>query len=161
MHYSPKKLPSAKYLKARFFLYGGQLYWRQGQHAGKVAGYLTLQGYRAVRLRDGLFMAHRIVYKMFCGAEPLYIDHINGDPSDNNFLNLRSVTHAVNCGNHKKYKNNKSGYRGVRQIPSGRWRATVQNKGKQLHLGMYDSSEEASEVVELVRKELGYTPRGG
>ena len=161
MHSRPKKLPSYDYLHSRFFIKSGALHWVDGQNAGKVAGWINPAGYILVRISSGLFMAHRIIYKMHTGNDPIYIDHIDGDTLNNDPSNLRSVTHALNCGNHKKYKNNTSGLRGVRKLPSGRYRATVQNTRRQIHLGVYDSPEDASEIVELVRSELGYTPRGG
>ena len=62
---------------------------------------------------------HRLVYEAFHGLPPdgdeYQIDHIDGDTLNNDPSNLRSVTHALNCGNHKKYKNNTSGLRGVRE----------------------------------------------
>jgi HNH endonuclease len=41
---------------------------------------------------------HRLIYRAFVGEIPdgLHIDHIDGDPSNNNVTNLRAITNAQN-----------------------------------------------------------------
>lgn len=46
----------------------------------------------------------------------------------------------------KMRKDNRSGYTGVAQTRSGRWRASITFKGKRYHLGTYDSMEDAVKV---------------
>jgi hypothetical protein len=41
------------------------------------------------------------------------IDHINGDPGDNRWLNIRAVPHANNMINRKQHSNNTSGYTNI------------------------------------------------
>lgn len=63
-----------------------------------------------------------------------------------NFARLRS---------NKPQKNNASGYRGVVQLPSGRYYTAVYYKGKQYHAkGTFDRAEDAYNAAEKLREEL-------
>ena len=42
------------------------------------------------------------------------VDHINRNPLDNRVNNLRIADNTLNCINTNKYKNNKTGQKGVR-----------------------------------------------
>jgi hypothetical protein len=77
------------------------------------------------------------------------VDHINGDGLDNRRSNLRIVSRADNLRNRTRLnRNNSSGFRGVRQIANGRWRATAHHAGKRRALGCFSTPEEASAAVE-------------
>jgi len=72
------------------------------------------------------------------------VDHINGNRLDNRRDNLRVVTPAVNQRNrHRLNKNNTSGYRGVARSTHGTWRAEIRVDRRKIHLGYFDSREEA------------------
>lgn len=90
------------------------------------------------------YFAHRIIWKLVTGEDPIDIDHINGNPSDNRILNLRSVTHAGNQKNLKKRQDNTSGITGVRWVSQrGKWNAQVHSGGKAFNLGNFNTQEEA------------------
>lgn len=85
-------------------------------YIGDVAG--TPQQTQAFRVcLDGkLYKVHRIVYEMYYGVpiEPhLVVDHINGNPFDNEIDNLRVVSRKINSRNMSLNKNNKTGIVGV------------------------------------------------
>ena len=82
---------------------------------------------------------HRIFYRQYQEL----IDHINCNKLDNRKCNLRNATHQENVFNKKCPKNNKSGHRGIRIMPSGRFSAYITINKKQLSLGTYDTFEEA------------------
>ena len=72
------------------------------------------------------------------------IDHINQDPSDNRWDNLRAVNHSQNGLNSKISKNNRSGYTGVSWHKQKRkWQAHIRIKGKRRFLGYFTSIEKA------------------
>jgi hypothetical protein len=71
------------------------------------------------------------------------LDHINGVRDDNRIANLRCVSASDNLNNQRTpHTNNKSGYLGVSPF-RGKWRAVIQIEGKQVHLGVFDTPEEA------------------
>lgn len=122
--------------------------------SGYADGYGTAKNKYAER-----FM-HRIILsrKLNRPLDPSeFVDHINGDRSDNRRENLRVVTKQQNCSNCKTYKNNKSGYKGVTwSNGANKWRARIRVAKKEYHLGIFDTPEEAYAVyVEAAKKHFG------
>lgn len=72
------------------------------------------------------------------------VDHINGDGLDNRRANLRPATHAQNCANARRRKDNKSGFKGVDRRSNGRWMARLRMKS----LGTFDTAEEAAHAYD-------------
>jgi hypothetical protein len=63
---------------------------------------------------------------------------------DNRFVNLRLADDNQSANNKKKYKNNKSGYKGVSwKAANNKWVAQIQANGKGIHLGLFDTAYEA------------------
>jgi hypothetical protein len=131
----------------------GVFTWRVGsprggrQIAGNVAGNLGVEGYRHIRIKKRLYLAHRLAWLYVTGDWPGGdIDHKNGVPGDNRFANLREVTHAANMQNSKRRKHNTSGFKGVRLSAAKknkRWFATIQKDGRMVYLGTFPTPEEA------------------
>lgn len=77
-------------------------------------------------------------------------DHINGDGLDNRRANLRPASHALNCANQRLRVNNASGFKGVHLVVrSGRWRAQLGKDGARVHLGCYETAEEAARAYDV------------
>lgn len=130
--------------------------WNTRQ-AGKRAFTVSHQGYRRGMLFRRMYLEHIIAWAMAHGEWPTaQIDHINGDRADNRIANLREVTRAQNCRNARMKSNNTSGATGV--VPhKGRWRAYIN-----LHLGIFDTIEEATEARKAAEREIGdYHPNHG
>lgn len=87
------------------------------------------------------YYVHRLVAEAFIPNpdNKLFIDHIDGDRLNNHKSNLRWATHQENCRNRNKRIDNKTGYKGV-CIQNNKYKATCDR----LHLGYYDTAEEAS-----------------
>ena len=83
------------------------------------------------------------------------IDHINGDKGDNRIANLRLCTINQNRQNKPKYKNNKSGFKGVcfesgeREKP---WRARIVVNKKAISLGNFHTKLEAHHAYQEAAK---------
>jgi HNH endonuclease len=112
---------------------------------GSAAG-TNLNGYIKIRLLRKPFSAHRLAWLYMTGQWPNdFIDHINGDPSDNRFYNLREASNSENQRNRTKAKHNKSGYKRVwLHSDMKKWAAKCTVNGKRHHLGVFKTAEEAS-----------------
>lgn len=111
---SGKELPSVDYLNEKFKYEDGLLYWKTRN--GRLAGHIhKTNKYLEVRLDGKLYKGHRLIYKMLSGEEPIgIVDHIDGDPSNNRFENLRLATPQENSRNSAKgLRRGSSEYKGV------------------------------------------------
>lgn len=132
----------------------GNLIWKIGRNKGKTAGYLNTTGYKRVTVKNKSFAVHRLIYILFNKESPKYIDHIDGNPLNNKIENLRKCTASQNQYNRGLSKNNKSGVKGVRWDSQYRkWRAMIGIENKYVHIGRYETIEQAKEAIEQVRKE--------
>jgi hypothetical protein len=90
---------------------------------------------------------HRLVALAFVPLEPGkdYVDHRDGDRTNNSLTNLRWVTNQQNTQNQSLSKNNTSGYKGV-CFNRGKWKACIMVDGKHINLGDFEKIEEAAAV---------------
>lgn len=165
-----KPLPSAEILRAAFDYdpRTGILSWKEGARlAGKIAGHLEAKGKRyrcmTVMLDYQSYKVHRVVWKIMTGQEPPdEIDHEDGDPSNNRWINLRDGTGGVNHMNVATSSRSKTNVRGVYPAKNGKsWCAAIYLKRKRSYLGTFSSIEEAEQAVLEARKGLGFGPRHG
>jgi hypothetical protein len=125
--------------------------WKIGEKAGVVDDH----GYIRIKISGRQYKAHRLAWFIMTGAFPTtQIDHENGHRQDNRWTNLRVATQGQNSQNCKIAKNNTSGIKGVRQMPSGKWQARITANGERLNLGRFHTKEEATAVVQAKRIEL-------
>src|ERR1017187_8990054 len=97
----------------------------------------TVYASRSPKMPDGSYHGtlgmHRQILRVPKGIE---VDHIDGNGLNNQKANLRRATHQQNMQNHKKAKNNTTGYVGVMWRPKENvWWAGIKVDGKRLHLG--------------------------
>lgn len=96
------------------------------------------------------------------GEDPNDIDHINGDPSDNRFVNLRNVSHQDNGRNMKLNKASTSGCPGVgfdkrRNV----WCARIHLNYRNKFLGQFKSFDEAVAARRAAEVEFGFHENHG
>jgi hypothetical protein len=88
-------------------------------------------------------LMHRLILYAPHGKE---VDHINGDTLDNRRNNLRLAARDQNGQNRKIPRNNTSGFKGVIFDKQDRcWKARIRFRGKQYHLGYFDTPEAAGQ----------------
>lgn len=138
----------------------GWLTWRRAQ-TGRVlplrgaapsrAGFMT-HGRWVVTFEGQTYYAARIAYLLMTGEDPGQkdVDHINGDPSDDRWTNLRAITRSQNLYNRRAYKQHHkettTGYKGV--YPRGKkFTAVVCYKRKTTHIGTFDTDIDAARAV--------------
>ena len=158
MRKNPNPLPSQKKLQELFDYRDRQLYWKERIHSSidlsKPAGCIDTQGYRLIKIEGKLYQAHRLVWKYHYGKDPKeFIDHIDGNRSNNNIKNLREATNQQNGFNRGPQKNNKLGIKGVRK-KGNKYTAAISINGKVKHLGMFFTIEEARLAREEAEKKL-------
>ena len=138
----------------------GHFTWRENRPGGrgkigKRAGYMHHTGYRYVRLDGFTVIEHRLAWFYVYGFWPKNdLDHVNRVRHDNRIENLRETTRAENCQNQPVRKSNKSGVTGVYfHKASGKWAVYISVNKKQLHLGVYDTLDEAVSARHNAEKE--------
>ncbi|MDE1814536.1 MAG: HNH endonuclease, partial [Thaumarchaeota archaeon] len=136
--------------------------WLQnrGRHfcAGARAGTRLPLGYWQIYLGGKRYLAHRLAWLYMTGAFPTgHIDHINRDPSDNRWVNLRAATPSQNLANQGLSKSNKSGFKGVCWNKRKRkWQAGIRIGGKQTWLGLFsDPAQAHAAYVRAAIREFG------
>lgn len=144
-------LPSVERLRDLFDMSDdGRLFWKipcRGRPAGARAGTNSGGGYRAVKISRRLLKEHRVVFALANGRWPIgYIDHIDGNPSNNRPENLREATPSQNMQNMRPTQN-ATGFAGVYEIKSGRSKGRYQAKlrvgGKGYFSKVLKTAEEA------------------
>ncbi|MCA9312763.1 HNH endonuclease [Candidatus Saccharibacteria bacterium] len=83
----------------------------------------------------------------------MVVDHISGNTLDNRQSNLRVCTNAANIRNGKLRINNSTGVQGVTWDKSrNKWQSRIKVNYKTVHLGRYNSLEEATKARKLAEK---------
>lgn len=112
------------------------------QYAGNVAGYEHKKtGYVDVGISNQHFRAHRLIWCLYYGVDPVdyKIDHIDGNKLNNSVKNLRLANNSLNIHNAKSKT-----AKGYKITPEGRYRASIRIRNKHVSLGTYDTPEEAT-----------------
>ncbi len=87
--------------------------------------------------------------------EGVQVDHINGNGLDNRRANLRLASCSENNRNRGTSRNNTSGIKGVRWNKARqKWQACLDAKDLPRYWGLFDTKEEAAEVIQSVRARL-------
>jgi hypothetical protein len=140
-----------KYLKTLFAYQDGKLFWKVDRcraRVGSEAGRTKSNGYCEVRVDGKLHGTHRLIFLMHKGYLPRFVDHIDGNPSNNKIENLREASHAENMRNSKKPVNNTSGFKGVTwHKGSKKWVAQCWFNNKKHYVGMFDNLLDAAIAV--------------
>ena len=119
-------------------------------------------GYKQGHIKRKKYLAHRVIWKLVTGVDPEQVDHINGNPADNRWINLRDVTQAENHRNKAVHKNNTSGKVGVCWYKrDNKWGARIKVKGAFIHLGSFDSFEDACAAREAAEIKYGFHKNHG
>lgn len=138
-------------LKSKHPRYVG--YWFKGNP--------TSRGYLEVMFCGVKYTAHQLAWFITNGEVLTYLDHINGDVTDNRISNLRVSDPSKNQKNRKFNKNNTSGESGITISSSGKFRVRVRLDKKLVDLGSYSSLDEAKFIRDLFYTENNFDPQHG
>jgi len=127
-------------------------------HPGDLAGSIKKSGYVQISVDARDYWAHRLAFLWVNGEWPSdQVDHIDTNPSNNAWLNLRGVNQSVNLQNRRSAQaNNASGFLGVTLIPGrvrARYMAQITTAGKKKCLG-YFATADAAHAAYIAAKRL-------
>ncbi len=113
---------------------------RGGLRVGDVCG-TDAQGYVQVFVDHVPYRAHRLIFKLAYGREPVgFLDHKDGNRSNNRLENLREVTPWENSLNRFAPPASASGVYGVYRVPErGKWQVSISIGNRSVHLGYFDN----------------------
>lgn len=127
----------------------GDLTWRnpasnnvyEGQRAGSFAG----NGRCYVMIDGAPYLAHRIIWLHAHGSLPDgNVVPVNGDYADWRLVNLMAQSRSETAAKSRARTTNTSGVKGVSwDKTKNKWQATITRDYKQVHLGRFDTVEEA------------------
>lgn len=116
--------------------------------AGTKAGSIVTSGHLQMKINGQPIQVHRVIWFMLYGEWSDMIDHKDGNPLNNRKDNLRLATATQNARNRKLGSDSKTGFKGVNQIPNGKYRARIWINGSNKNLGTFDIAEEAAEAYD-------------
>jgi len=121
---------------------------------GKRAGGLQ-KGYYRISINNFHYTASRLAWFYVTGKWPKYsIDHINGDPADDRWKNLRDIPQKLNMQNRRvPCRNSSNKYLGITRNGSGYLGQIVLN-GKYHYLGTYRTQEQAHAAYLSAKRRL-------
>lgn len=120
-------------------------------------------GYREGAINGRTYLAHRVIWALYCGFWPeAGIDHIDGDRLNNRISNLREADQASNCKNQAGKCTNSSGETGISWRPDrNKWRARIVVGYREIALGSFDTYDAAVAARRAALIEYGFSPRHG
>lgn len=135
----------------------GIFVWKRARGLNLVgvrAGCITPRGgqclnkfYYKIGVDNHRYYSHVLAYLWMTGKYPeKELDHEDGNGLNNKWSNLRLSEHAEN-GRHRNdlNRNNSSGYAGVSyHTGAKKWRARIMVDGKEIHIGFFNSKEDAA-----------------
>lgn len=95
---------------------------------------------------------HRLVAELFLDFDPLtglFIDHIDRNRANNNFVNLRIISCSGNSMNSVGSSKSSSKFKGVsKHSKSNKWVASITINYNPIYLGLFETELEASEAYD-------------
>lgn len=135
---------------------------------GQQAGYLWSEkksqtSYIRVGFRGRAIFAHHIAFALMTGAYPRgMVDHQDGCGTNNQWANLRDVSHAENMRNQRRNSANSSGVVGVDYHGAAQgWRARIIVAKREHHLGIFPTREQAVAARKAAEKSHGFHANHG
>jgi hypothetical protein len=112
----------------------------------KKVGNIRKDGYVVLSINRKRYLAHRLAFLYMTGSFPEEIDHIDGNPNNNRWVNLRVCTRSQN--------NMNKGVAGVYFHRSGKWLAQITNQGVHYYLGLYVNRNDAMARYQEAKQKL-------
>lgn len=123
----------------------GKIYGIRGKQVLKkhIDGYIQIS-FKLNKKKYYLLGHHFAWYCTYNTNNFEQLDHINGIRYDNRIQNLREVSNKQNCFNRNFSKKN-IGVKGYFKL-GNKYRASISNNSKTIHIGVYNTEQEAREA---------------
>lgn len=107
--------------------------------------------YRSQKWNPDIVLLHRVIMSLKLGR-PIHdyelVDHKDRNTFNNLESNLRLATRSQNSQNQQKRSKNKSGFKGVDRLKSGRYRAQITVDWLYKYLGTHETAEDAARAYD-------------
>lgn len=123
------------------------------KNSGKPAGCLKPRGYNQITYNKKLYYRHRVVFYSVHGYLPQVVDHVRGVEAGDGIGNLQAITQSQNCAKRRMRSDNTSGNVGV-YPKNGRFIVRIKHHNKNLHVGTFDTVDEAVAARKIKMIEL-------
>jgi hypothetical protein len=126
---------------------------------GKTEWCQQKHGHKLVSIGGTSYKAHRLAWFYMTGSWPVnHIDHIDGDPTNNKWSNLRDVTRSQNLRNQRRTKRADCGV----YKQKNRWVVSLREAGRLQFHGSFmnrdDAIAKAQQVRALRDRDIGTAP---
>lgn len=120
--------------------------------AGMTAGCINKSDGRwYIKVFSQRYSVSRLTWFYMTGKWPKRdIEHEDGDKTNNRWKNLRKATRTQNAGNSKS----RVALKGVTRVRTGKYTAQIQKKLRKIHLGTFDTPQEAHAAYVAKAKKL-------
>jgi len=132
----------------------GYFTWKVNQgcaHKGTRAGTVS-NGRACLWVNNKKYTSSRMAWLYMTGSIPQFVDHINRDPCDDRFSNLRAVTRQQNNANTTLRKDNTSGYKGVHKQGT-KFVAQMRVGNTKISLGTHATAKLAAKAYKVATDE--------
>ena len=131
--------------------------WSYANQKGRKTGYFLTSAVVEGKIKT-VYMHRMVMSKELSLRKEAFVDHKDGDGTNNQRENLRVVNFKQNAEHRKRLNgNNKSGARGVSwNWDFKKWDACVMHNRKKIKRAFFDLYADAVEFVENGRAELGF-----
>lgn len=114
---------------------------RSKMRRGDIAGRLTMQGRRQIRIASGFYYSSRLAWLYMTGKWPKdQVDHVNRIKDDDRWENLREATQSQNSFN-REWAETNGDMRGIRHH-GRKFKVDIGT----VYFGLFDTLEEAKSV---------------
>lgn len=122
--------------------------------SGQPAGTFDGMGYARIGIDGKDYRCHRLAFLWMLGRFPdAQVDHLNGNRSDNRWINLREATASINRHNQRATRNSACGLLGVSMLRK-RFRARIKVAGRTTQIGVFGTAEEAHLAYMAAKRRL-------
>ena len=144
-------------------IFTNKVYRGSTAQKGTTAGCVNADGYIVIRIKNKLYLAHRLAWLYETGSFPKqFIDHKNMIKDDNSIKNLSDVSNSINNKNSKMFSHNTSGFNGVSFSKSAnKWHAYIKINYKRTNLGLFKDIKDAIACRKAANIKYGFSKTHG